>query len=157
MAMVMKRITMAIYRRGLGQVERGEFDALLRTFDRRCRFRFVGDSPLGADVSSTREIRLWFERFRRLLPDPRFEVQAAVVDGPPWRQRLASHVLIGSTVDGEPYENQFAQFLSLRWGKVTDDLVLEDTQVWDRACRRLIDAGVSDASRLPMRSSRAQA
>lgn len=149
--MLVRRITLAIYRRGLGQVERGEFDALLRTFDRRCRFRFAGDSPLGADLSSPREIRSWFERFRRLLPEPRFEIQSAVVSGPPWRQRLASHVVIRSTVGGEPYENQFAQFLTLRWGKVTDDLVLEDTQRWERAVGRLAQAGVPDASALPMR------
>jgi ketosteroid isomerase-like protein len=116
----------------------------------------VGDSPLGADLSSREEIRLWFDRFRRLLPDPRFEVQVAMVVGPPWRQRVAAHVLIRSTVDGEPYENQFAQFLTLRWGKVTDDLVLEDTQMWERACRQLIDAGVDEASELPMLSSPTQ-
>jgi ketosteroid isomerase-like protein len=134
----------------LGHVERGEFNVLLRTFDRRCRFRFAGDSPLGADLSSLPEIRSWFERFRRLLPEPRFEIQAAVVSGPPWRQRLAAHVVIRSTVGGEPYDNQFAQFLTLRWGKVIDDLVLEDTQRWERACRRLALAGVPDASEPPM-------
>jgi hypothetical protein len=45
-------------------------------------------------------------------------------------------VIIGSRVAGEPYENQFAQFLALRWGKVAEDLILEDTATWEAASRR---------------------
>jgi ketosteroid isomerase-like protein len=148
--MLVKRITLAMYRRGLSQVERGEFDALLRGFDERCRLRFVGDTPLGADLSTRAGILLWFERFRRLLPDPRFDIQRVVVSGPPWRQELASHIVIRSVVAGAPYQNQFAHFLTLRWGKVVDDLILEDTQMWEQACRRLVEAGVAEAGAPPL-------
>ncbi len=97
-----------------------------------------------------RRIRCWFERFRRLLPNPRFEIERLVISGPLWNQCLASHTVIRSTVDGEPYENQFGHFLRLRWGKVVDDLIIEDTQRWERACRRLIAAGVDEAAAAPM-------
>ena len=95
-------------------------------------------------------MRLWFERFRRLLPSPRFEVRRVVVSGPPWRQQLAAHVVIRGAVVGEPYQNQFAHFLTLRWGKVVEDVVLEDTQVWADACRRLVAAGLAEAADGPM-------
>jgi ketosteroid isomerase-like protein len=111
---------------------------------------FVGDTPLGATRLTGADIRRWFERFARLLPNPRFEIQQLVVSGPPWRQRLASHVLIRSTINGQPYENQFAHFLVIRWGRVIDDVVLEDTQMWERACQRLVANGVSEAGEPPL-------
>jgi ketosteroid isomerase-like protein len=138
------------YRRGLDAAERGDLDALLRQFDERCTLTFIGDSPLGARLHGRADIRRWFERFGRLLPSPRFEILRVVVAGPPWRQQLAAHVLIHSTVDGEPYRNQFAHFLTLRWARVVDDLVVEDTQMWERACRRLVAAGVAEAAAGPL-------
>jgi ketosteroid isomerase-like protein len=143
-------ITKRIYRRGLAHLERGDVDAVLASFSRECTLTFVGDTPLGAELSGLADLRLWFERFGRLLPRPRFEVQKLVVSGPLWNQRLASHVLIRSSIDGEPYTNQFAHFLQLRWGMVVDDLILEDTQRWERACRRLVEAGVAEAGAKPM-------
>ena len=147
---MISRITRRIYLDGLHALERGDIDTLLARFDRRCTFSFAGDTPLGAQRLTGDDIRRWFERFRRLLPDPRFEIRRFVASGPPWNQRVASHVLIRSTVDGEPYVNEFAQFLRLRWGKVLDDLVLEDTQRWERACHRLAETGVAEAAEEPL-------
>jgi len=110
----------------------------------------TGDTPLGAQLTNLSDIRRWLERFGRLVPKPRFEIQRLVASGPPWNQRLASHVLIRSTVNGEPYQNQFAHFLTLHWGKVCDDLILEDTQMWGRACQRLVAAGVGEAAEAPL-------
>jgi ketosteroid isomerase-like protein len=144
------RITRHLYLRGLGALERGDLDELLKQFESGCTLTFVGDTPLGAQLTDLSDIRCWFERFGRLVPKPRFEIQRLVVSGPPWNQRLASHVLIRSTVNGEPYQNQFAHFLTLHWGKVCDDLILEDTQMWERACQRLVAAGVAEAAEAPL-------
>ncbi|GIG61067.1 hypothetical protein Lfu02_54390 [Longispora fulva] len=138
------------YRRGLDAVERGDLDALLAQFAADCTLTFVGDTPLGARLSGQHDLRRWFERFARLLPAPRFEIRRLVIAGPPWRQRLTAHVQIRGTVAGQPYLNQFAHFLTIRWGKVTDDLVLEDTQAWERACRRLAEAGMAEAAAGPL-------
>jgi ketosteroid isomerase-like protein len=138
------------YRRGLRAAEEGDLDRLLAQFDPHCTFTFLGDSPLGADLRGTADIRRWFERFGRLLPDPKFHVNQVIIAGPPWRQRLAAHVVIESTLAGEPYRNQFAHFLTLRWGHVVTDLVVEDTQRWERACRRLTAAGVAEAAAEPL-------
>ena len=144
------RITRGQYLKGLRALERGDLDALLTQFDERCTLTFVGDTPLGAQLSTRADLRRWFERFQRMIPEPRFEIQRLVVSGPPWKMRLASHMVIRSRVNGEPYENQFAHFLELRWGKVIDDLVLEDTQMWERACTRLAAAGMAEASAPPL-------
>ena len=147
---MIKAITRRIYRHGLTDLERGDLDALLARFAAGCTLTFVGDTPLGATAARDADIRRWFERFARLLPSPRFDVQRVVVSGPPWNQQLAAHVHIHGSVDGQPYENQFAHFLRLRWAKVVEDLVLEDTQQWERACRRLVAAGVEEAGAAPL-------
>jgi len=146
----MKTITAKVYRDGLAAVERGDYDAVLARFADDCELVFVSATALGAQVSTRAEIRAWFERFGRLLPSPRFEVRRLVVSGPLWHQRLAAHVVIRSTVLGEPYENQFAQFVTLRWGKVVEDLILEDTARWERATSRLTAAGVAEAAASPL-------
>lgn len=148
--MIAARIARRQYAKGLRSLERGDLETLLSQFHPDCRLTFVGDTPLGAEALQGPDVRRWFERFLRLLPDPRFDVRSAVVAGPPWDQRLAAHVRIHSTVAGQPYVNQFAHFLRLRWGRVVDDLVLEDTQRWDRACRRLSAAGVAEAAASPL-------
>jgi ketosteroid isomerase-like protein len=138
------------YRAGLAALERGDLDLLLAEFNEEFEFSFSGDSPLGAHLHTRRALRSWFERLRRLLPQPRFEIHEVLVEGWPWDLRLAIRASITSTVLGEPYRNDFAQFLYLRWMKVTKDIVIEDTQRWERACRRLAESGVAEAGALPI-------
>jgi len=144
------RIAARTYLRGLAAAERADFDHVLRQFRPDCELVFVSRTALGARLAGHADLRRWFERFRRLLPDPSFEVQRLVIGGPVWDQRIAAHVIIRSRVAGEPYENQFAQFLTLRWGKVVEDLILEDTAIWEAASRRLAAAGNTEAAGPPL-------
>ena len=144
------RIAASTYLRGLTAVEHGDFDQVLRQFRPDCEFVFVSRTALGARLSGKADLRRWFERFRRLLPDPLFDVQRLVIGGPVWDQRIAAHVIIRSRVAGEPYENQFAQFLTLRWGRVVEDVILEDTATWEAASRRLAAAGDIEAAGPPL-------
>lgn len=144
------RIAASSYLRGLAAVERGDFDQVLAQFRPDCELVFVSRTALGARISGKAGLRCWFERFARLLPDPLFDVQRLVIAGPAWNQRIAAHVLIRSRIAGEPYQNQFAQFLTLRWGKVREDLILEDTATWEAASRRLAAAGSVEATRPPL-------
>lgn len=148
------QITARSYLRGLAAAERGDFDQLLRQFAPRCDFVFVSRTALGARLSGRADILRWFERFRRLLPDPQFDVVRLVIAGPVWAQRIAAHVIIRSRIAGEPYQNQFAQFLTLRWGKVAEDLVLEDTATWENASHRLAATGTAEAAEPPLAPSR---
>jgi ketosteroid isomerase-like protein len=134
--------------RGLAAAERGDVGQVLAQSGPGCEFVFVRRTARGARLSGPADLRRWFERFRRLLPDPAFDVQRLVVGGPMWDQRIAAHVIIRSRVGGEPHENQFAQFLTLRRGKVAEDLILEDTATWEAASRRLA-AGDTEAAAPP--------
>jgi ketosteroid isomerase-like protein len=145
-----KRIGARRYTRTLAALSRGDVEAVLEQFAPDVRFSFVGDSPLGSELSSKQEVREWFGRLFRLLPGPRFEPQEVLIDGWPWDVRIAARVLIHSTVAGAPYTNEFSQFLRLRRGRVVWDYVLEDTQRFERACARLAASGVEEAAAPPL-------
>jgi ketosteroid isomerase-like protein len=115
-------------------------------FSDGCTLTFVGETPSALTFDARRHPRV--SAFSALAANP--SDSAARDQRSLWNQCLASHTVIRSTVDGEPYENQFGHFLRLRWGKVVDDLIIEDTQRWERACRRLIAAGVDEAAAAPM-------
>ena len=122
-----KRIAKRRYTRTLAALSAGNVDAVLEQFAPDVRFVFVGDSSLGTELGSKEDVRRWFGRLLRLLPNARFDPQEVLIDGRPWDVRIAARVLIHSVVAGEPYTNQFAQFLRLRRGRVVWDYVLEDT------------------------------
>ena len=145
-----KRIAKRRYTNGLAALSRGDVEEVLEQFAPNVRFVFVGDHSLGTDLGSKEEVREWFGRLFRLLPNARFEPQEVLVDGRPWDIRIAARVLIRSTVAGDPYTNEFCQFLRLRNGRVVWDYVLEDTQRFERASARLAAAGVEEAVAPPL-------
>jgi hypothetical protein len=97
-------------------------------------------------------------------PPDGFHIRAAAFQ--PVRAAYARHVLLeGPSLDprgrralvvgcaGEPYENEFCQFLAFRWGRVERDYVLENIQRFERACRALTARGVEEASAPPLRDA----
>jgi ketosteroid isomerase-like protein len=56
----------------------------------------------------------------------------------------------GSIGAGEPYENEFMQRMSLRWGRITSVLTIEDTQRFANILPALAAAGVADATQPPI-------
>ena len=61
----------------------------------------------------------WFERLFELFPGIRFEVEDVLVKGWPWRTRAVALVDVATAVAGEPYRNEVAQTIQLRWGRIT--------------------------------------
>ena len=50
---------------------------------------------------------------------------------------VATHLVISATLaDGRPYSNEGMQLLRLRWGRVVEDLIFEDTLKLDAVLRR---------------------
>ena len=49
-----------------------------------------------------------------------------------------------------------AQFLTLRWGKVLEDLILEDTATWEAASGRSAAAGDIEAAGPPLTQARSE-
>ncbi|WP_193608704.1 nuclear transport factor 2 family protein [Nocardioides lijunqiniae] len=140
------------YTAALRALERGDLDTLLKNVDPACELTFVGESALSAPRLVGGNIRAWFERYVRLIPERRFEIMRFASAGPLWRREVAAHVVVrGRLADGSLYDNQFAHFLSVHKGRIVSDLVLEDTQRWAGASDRLAVAGIEEASASPIR------
>jgi len=88
----------------------------------------------GADVVGREAFAQWFDDVYRTLPTIRFAVSDVVVKGPPWSTTVAVRLRINATLaDGSSYDNEAVQWIRLRWGKLLDDWVLEDTLALSRA------------------------
>jgi ketosteroid isomerase-like protein len=142
----------------LEQANRGNWEAIVAGLAPRFEYRFVGDTPLGGVRTTHAAMRLWFERLYRLFPGATFIPQTIVAAGPPWRTTVMTYVTINGRVpdgadgaDGSrPYQNEFMQVITLRWGRMTSVLTLEDTQRFADALPELAAAGVTDATASPI-------
>lgn len=113
----------------------GDADAAADQAADDMRFTFVGSTPLSAEFIGREQFRDWFRRVQKILPGIRFELVDVAVTGPPWRTTVATRLRATATLaDGSAYRNDVAQWVKIRWGRMTEDWVLEDTLALQQAC-----------------------
>jgi ketosteroid isomerase-like protein len=112
---------------------------------------FPGDHPLGGERRSRDAVLRWFERLGRLYPGHDFEVHRVVASGWPWDMWIAAQwtAQLRPRV-GQPYANEGAHWLHVRWGRVTYFHAYLDTQRIERACRHMAEAGIAEAEAPPI-------
>jgi ketosteroid isomerase-like protein len=126
------------------RVGSGDFAAAVDMADPALRFEFVGDTALSARLTGREQFAAWFRRLGDVFPDIRLTPVDIAVAGPPWNTRVAVRLDIEATLDdGEPYRNQAVQWIRLRWGRMVDDWVLEDTLRLSQAYDRQVQARAS--------------
>jgi ketosteroid isomerase-like protein len=133
----------------------GNWQAIVDSLAPTFTYRFVGDSPLGGTRTTRTAMQLWFERLYRLFPGATFTPERIVVDGPPWRTTIMTYVRINSTAPDSagarrPYENEFMQRMTLRWGSIDSVVTLEDTQRFVNALPHIAATGLPDATAAPI-------
>ena len=112
---------------------------------------FPGNHPLGGERHSREAMERWFERLFRLYPDLNFEVNRVVAKGWPWDTSVAVEwVDSGHAADGEPYSNQGAHWIRLRWGTAVYVHGYLDTETIAADCRRMAAAGIDEAAAPPI-------
>ncbi len=145
------RIVRQTVEQGFQRLSQGDPEAILSKFAPSAHFRFLGDHAMGANLATPNAIRQWFERILRLFPGIQIVPSRVQVSGMPWNTlvmvQLAIHVPMP---DGTSYENTGLQMLRLRWGRVIEDFVCEDTALLVNALRTLASRGVSEASAAPI-------
>lgn len=86
-----------------------------------------------------------------LLPGAQFNIRDVLVNGGPWRTRIAVRASIsGELPDGTRYENTVFQFMTLVWGKVVSVETCEDLQKLGRALAVVAEAGTTEALAAPI-------
>jgi ketosteroid isomerase-like protein len=114
------------------QANLGNWNAIVDGLADTFTYRFIGDTPLGGTRTSKPKMRAWFERLYRLFPGAQFYPHTIVVDGSPWNTQVMTYVKIKMTKplvpsDAQLYENEFMQLITIKWGKMTSVLTIEDT------------------------------
>jgi ketosteroid isomerase-like protein len=118
------------------KVGRGEFEHAVALASEDLRFRFIGDTPLSATFRGRDRFREWFHDLFELFPGLRITLIEVASRGWPWRTTVAVRLKITAPLaDGSIYHNEATQWLTLKWGRIIADEVLEDTKELDRACR----------------------
>ena len=146
-----KATVRAMVRHGLGKLNEGDPSFLLRLASPDAEIAFPGDnswSSMYRPVEKGRQLHVthrgieecrgFAERFAR--EGIQFQIEDILVNGPPWRTRVAvrAHDFIpaagqGDTVDR--YSNRVLAFLELRWGRLVRWEDYEDTErvsAWDQ-------------------------
>jgi ketosteroid isomerase-like protein len=129
---------------------RGDYDYVLDQFAPRFTHSFAGEHALGGERSGRDAQRAWFKRLFRLLPGIEFQLEDVLVRGWPWRARAVALIHVRASVAGRRYENEVAQTIDLRWGRITRIHNLEDTQKLAAALERLAENGLAEALSEPV-------
>lgn len=125
-------IVTRIVRRTWARIDAGDLNAPSRMAARDVRFTVVGDTVLGGSWRGRGALLNWLRSFADRFARLRFHVEDIAVSGWPWRTRVAVRLAVeGTLTTGAHYRNHATQWLTLRWGRMTDDWVLEDTKVVD--------------------------
>lgn len=100
----------------------------LRLEGEHVTFHFPGDSTWSGTFHGKHEVRQWLERFAQvgiqIFPDE------VVVKGFPWKQTVCvrGHDHLDSAAGERIYENRYVIWGRMKWGKLREYEVYEDTQ-----------------------------
>jgi ketosteroid isomerase-like protein len=130
-------IVSRIVRSGFRALSLGDYEQVLRQFHSQVIFSFNGPPPIGGERSGVEAVREWFRDLYSYFPGIQFTVQQVIVQGWPWCTFVATRLsIVAPRPDGSLYRNEMMQFLCLRWGRVIEDRLYEDTYKLDRELQR---------------------
>ena len=116
------------------RIAEGDLEAASDMAHADMRFGFIGHTAFGADLRGKDAFLAWFRAAAERLPGLTFQVHDVLVGGWPWNTRVAVRLAISAPLpDGTTYRNEGVQWLRLRWGRMVDDWVLEDTVALQQA------------------------
>lgn len=136
------RIVRATVRSTFAKINRGDYTAMVDNLGEPFEYHFHGAHALGGRRTTRAAVVRWWERVERLLPGTTFDVQEVLVQGMPWRTRLAVRSIVTRNVPGQVrYATTNVQFMTLRWGRVTSIETFEDSTLLADALRAVVAAG----------------
>jgi ketosteroid isomerase-like protein len=151
-----KMIVRAKLRRLYAGVGQGNWQPIVDSFADPFVYRFVGDTPLGGTRRTKAAMAAWWTRILTLCPGAALTPQRIVVEGWPWNTTVMTYVHFNATIPGPggtgsvPYQNEVMQLMTLRWGRITQVLTIEDTQRFARILPNLAAAGIAEATAVPI-------
>ena len=127
------------------------YQPVVASFTSAIQHSFAGDHALGGTRHSQASARKWYERLFRLFPDLKFNLQNIVIAGLPGDTRIAVQFRVELTPpEGGYYFNDVAQFIRLKWGRIVEISLYEDTDKLVHLLHRMSDSGIVEASAPPI-------
>jgi ketosteroid isomerase-like protein len=123
-----RRAVRALLERNVAALRRGDLGPLLSSYAPDARMVFPGKHSWGREYRGREEIESFLRRFVAARLEG--EIADVVVQGPPWRTTLAAQFNDRARdPDGAiVYTNRALIFARIRWGRIVDEEVYEDTQ-----------------------------
>jgi ketosteroid isomerase-like protein len=138
-------------RRGFQNLSKGDYQSIVKQFAPNIEFSFSGDHAMGGACHGITQVTAWFQRMLRLFPGIQFQVKKVTVNGWPWDTVVVTEFQIQAQLrDGRTYQNDGLQFLRIRWGRIVEDRVFEDTYKLVTELHRMGEQGVSEALAAPI-------
>ena len=146
-----KAIVSAKLRKTFVAISSGNPQPMLESLAPTFRYRFIGDTSIGGERHSLDAMSRWWSRIYTVFPNARFDVHRVIVSGPPWNTQVATELTFradlphAAVLPSGPHTNTVVQIMTLKWGKITDILTVEDTFKCAAALDRIAAAGVAEA------------
>ena len=100
------------------RINDGDYMSMVNGLAPSFEYRFHGDHALGGRRTTRESMIRWWKRVVALLPGARFDIGDVLVNGGPWRTRIAVRASISGNLPGDVrYENTVFQFMTLAWGR----------------------------------------
>lgn len=139
--------------RAFRDMSEGNYETALNQFSPDVHFLFEGEHAMGSELHGIKPVRQWFERVFRLFPGLQLKVKQVIVSGWPWDTTVATRLQVEATLrNGQLYQNSVVQIVRLRWGRVVDDYLLENTQKLVDTLKTIAQLGNEEALALPIKN-----
>jgi ketosteroid isomerase-like protein len=149
--MLYRTIVKKRIRQSFDHVNNHRWDELMKSIAPNVNHRFGGVHAIGGQRHDRDTLRRWFERLARVLPNLHLKINNIWVQGWPW------HTMVfvqwdgtATLLDGGGYSQHAIHVITLRWGKISELDVFEDSQEVARALDAQAATGLEEAVAEPI-------
>lgn len=142
-----------LLRKSFGLVNNHSYAELCKSLAPDVKHSFAGNHALGGIRHDRVILMTWFERLGRIMPKLKITVNNITVKGWP-NNTLVIARWTGTAVleNGDPYLNKGAHFITIKWGKITEFDVYEDSQAVFNGLEKQFQSGIEEARASPITS-----
>ncbi len=139
-------IVKKLVRKSFNLVNERRFTELTKGMATNVKHSFAGDHAMGGVRHDVAAVKSWLERLARLTPDLDITVTDIKVKGLPNNTFAIVRWTATTTLfNGDSYVNKGVHLITLKWGKVTELDVYEDTKVVSDGLEKQFASGIAEA------------
>lgn len=139
-------IVKQLVKKSFALVNERRFDELVKSMALNVRHSFAGDHALGGVRNDQAAVYAWLGRLARVMPKLHITVNQVTVKGLPHNTLAIVRWTATATLEnGDPYINKGVHFITLKWGKVSELDVYEDTLAVFNGLEAQYKAGIAEA------------